>query len=71
MNSLSADISITGQKLEGVTSFKYLEVTLCKDGICSAEIRVRIVSVIAALTGLDRIWPVSYTHLTLPTTRMV
>ena len=34
--NISADISMNGQKLEGVTSFKYLGATLCKDGICSA-----------------------------------
>ena len=34
-NNISADISMNGQKLEEVTSFKYLEVTLCKDGALS------------------------------------
>ena len=30
------------QKLEEVTSFKYLGATLCKNGTCSAEVRTRI-----------------------------
>ena len=37
-NNISADISMNGQKLEEVTSFKYLGATLCKDGTCSAEL---------------------------------
>ena len=41
-NSLNADITMKGQKLEEMTSFKYLGATLCKDGICSAEIHIRI-----------------------------
>ena len=39
-NSNRADISMNGQKLEEVTSFKYLGATLCKDGTFSAEVRV-------------------------------
>ena len=35
-NNISADIGVNGQKLEGVTNFKYLGATLCKDGTCSA-----------------------------------
>ena len=35
-NNTSADISMNGQKLQEVTSFKYLGTTLCKDGTCSA-----------------------------------
>ena len=31
-NNISVDISVSSQKLEEVTSFKYLEATLCKDG---------------------------------------
>ena len=38
-NSISADMSMKDQKLEEVTSFKYLGVTLCKDGTCSTERR--------------------------------
>ena len=38
MNNISADISMNGQKLVEVTSFKYMGATLCKDGTCSAEV---------------------------------
>ena len=49
---------MNGQKLEKVTSFKYLGATLCKDGTCSAEIRIRIASTLAArlMARLNRIW---------------
>ena len=53
MNNTSADISMNGQKLEEVTSFKYLGATLCKDGKCSAQICIRIAS---AMARLNRIW---------------
>ena len=43
-NNISADISINGLKLEEVTSFKYMGATLCKNGTCSAEVRIRIAS---------------------------
>ena len=56
MHSISADISINGQKLQEVTSFKYLGATLCKDGTCSAETRIRIASVMAAVARLNRVW---------------
>ena len=32
---ISADISMNSQKLEEVTSFKYLEASLCKEGTLS------------------------------------
>ena len=41
-DNISADISMNGQQLEEVTSFKYLGATLCKNGTCSAEIRIRL-----------------------------
>ena len=37
-NNISADISTNGEKLEEVTSIKYLAATLSKDGTCSAEV---------------------------------
>ena len=37
ISNISADISMNSQKLEEVTSFKYLVVTLCKDCSYSAE----------------------------------
>ena len=36
--------SMNSQKLEEVASFKYLGATLCKDGTCSVEIRIKIIS---------------------------
>ena len=56
MNNISADISINGQKLEEVTRPKYLGAIQCKDGTCSAEVRTRIASAIAAMARLNRIW---------------
>ena len=52
-SNISADISTNGLGLVKVTSFKYLEAALCKNGTCSAEVRIRIASVVA---GLNRIW---------------
>ena len=48
MNNIIADINMNGQKLEDVSSFKYLVATPCKDGTCSTEIRMRISSAMAA-----------------------
>ena len=53
--NISADISVTSQKLEQVTSFKYLGATLCKDDTCSAEVRIRITSAMTATARLNRI----------------
>ena len=47
---------MNGQRLEEITNFKYLGATLCIDGICSAEIRIRIASATAAVARLSRIW---------------
>ena len=44
---------MNSEKLEEVTSFKYLRAVLCKDGTCSAEIRIRNAS---AMARLNRIW---------------
>ena len=43
-------------ELEEVTSFKHMEATLRKDGTCSAEVRIRIASSVAAMARLNRIW---------------
>ena len=56
MNSINAGISMKGQKLEEVTSFKFLGATLCKDGTCSAEVRIRFASAVSAMARLNRIW---------------
>ena len=54
-NNISAGISRNGQKFEEVTSNKYLEATLCNDDTCSAEVRVRIASAMAAIARLNSI----------------
>ena len=48
-NNISADSCMIDKKLEEVTSFKYLGTTLCKNGTCSAEIRIRIASAMLAM----------------------
>ena len=53
--NISADICMNSQKLEEVTTFKYLGATLCKDGTCSLEVRIRIASAMIAMAGLNRI----------------
>ena len=47
---------MNGQKLEQVTGFKYQGATLCKDGTCSADVRIIIASAMAAAARLNRIW---------------
>ena len=58
-NNINADISMTGQKVEEVTSFKYLEATLCKNGT-SAEVFIRIASAMARLNGIWRCNTISF-----------
>ena len=53
--NVSADISMNCQKLEEVTSFKYLGAIPCKDGTSSAEVCIRIASTMAAMARLNRI----------------
>ena len=53
-NNVSPDISMIGQKLEEVTSFKYLGATPCKDVTCSADVRIGIASAIVAMARLNR-----------------
>ena len=55
-NNISAEISMNGQRLGEVTSFKYLGATLCKDGTCSAEVCIKIASTMTAMARLYRIW---------------
>ena len=56
-NNIRAGISVNDQRLEEVTSFKYLNgAILCKDGTCSAEVRIRIASAMAQMARLSRIW---------------
>ena len=55
-NCIKAGINMNGRNLEEVTSFNYLGATPCKDGTCSAEVRIRIASTMAAMARLNRIW---------------
>ena len=54
-NNISADIRVNGQKLEEVTSFKYLGANY-KNCTCSAEVRISIASAMAVMARLNRIW---------------
>ena len=54
-NNISTDISTNCQKLEEVTSLKYLGATLRKNGPCSEEIRIRITSAKTAMARLNTI----------------
>ena len=49
MNIASADISMNSQKLEQMTSSKYLGAAQCKSGTCSAEVFIRIALAMARL----------------------
>ena len=55
IKSTNIIIRMNDQRLEEVTSFKYLRETLCKAGTCSAEIRIMIASAMAAMAKLNRI----------------
>ena len=48
ISDISADI-MNGQMLQELTSLKYLGAGLCKDGTCSAEIRIRIAFAVEAM----------------------
>ena len=54
-NNISANITMNGEPLEEVSSFKYLGATLTEDGTCTAEIRMRIVTATAAMARLSRV----------------
>ena len=54
-NNISGGTSMNGQKLEELTSFKYLGATLSNDGTCSTEL-IRITSATAMVARLNRIW---------------
>ena len=52
MISISTDFKTASQKLEKVTSFKYLGATLSKDCTCLAEIHIWII--LAVMDRLNR-----------------
>ena len=53
MSNSNAGISMNGRTLEEVISFNCLGATLCKDGICSAEV---LISIGPAMARRNRIW---------------
>ena len=55
MSNTCADTGMNGQKLNEVTSFKYLGTALCKDVTYSAEVHIRTASAMAAMVRLNRI----------------
>ncbi|PIK45030.1 hypothetical protein BSL78_18122 [Apostichopus japonicus] len=55
-DNINAHITINNEALEEVSSFKYLGVTLTKDGTSAKEIQIRIASPTAAMTRLNVIW---------------
>ena len=71
-SGINTEIKINGQRLETVTSFKYLGSVITDEG-SKPELLCRIAQATAALTRLKPNWidTVSYTHLTLPTTAEV
>ena len=56
INSSTANITMNGQQLEEVDSFKYLGSTLTKDGRSTTEIKTRIGIAMAAMARLNKIW---------------
>ncbi|KAH3877269.1 hypothetical protein DPMN_001132 [Dreissena polymorpha] len=40
--TISADITVNGEKLKNVTCFKYLGANLSKDGTSTAEVRIEL-----------------------------
>ena len=54
-SGINTEIKLNGQKLEGVTSFKYLGSVITDDG-SKPEILSRIIQTTAALTRLKPVW---------------
>ena len=52
----TAHISMNGEQLEEVGSFKYLGATLTKDGRSTSEIKTRLAMATAAMAKLSRFW---------------
>ena len=64
-SGINKEIKVKGQKLETVTSFKYLGSVLSDEG-SKPEILFRIAQTIAALTGLKPVWnDRSISHISL------
>ena len=54
-SGINTEINVNGQKLETVTSFKYLG-SVITDGVSKPEIRSRIAQTTAALTRIKPVW---------------
>ena len=54
-SGINTEIKVNGQKLETVTSFKYLDQVITDEG-SKPEIVSRIAQTTAALTGLKPVW---------------
>ena len=52
----NTSITVGNEKLKEVTTFKYLGVTLSKDGTSTVEIRKRIAMATSVMTQLAKIW---------------
>ena len=55
-NNASVSIIMDSEKLEEVSSFKYLGATLTKDGTCKTEICIGIAAATAGMARLTRVW---------------
>jgi len=60
----SANITMNGEILEEVASFKYLGLTLTKDGSSTVEVSLRLATASAAMTRLNRIWKSGISFIT-------
>ena len=56
VNNTPANITMNGETLEVVTSFKYLGAILTDDGTSTTEVRTRIATATAAMARLSRVW---------------
>ena len=63
-SNTTANITLKGEELENVSSFKYLGATLTQDGASTTEIRTRIALATAAMAKLSRIWKSSISFFT-------
>ena len=55
-DNTTVQITMNGQQLEEVVAFKYLGATLTKDGLSTAEIKIRLAIATASVVKLNKIW---------------
>ena len=65
-SGINTEIKVNGQKLETVTSFKYLGSVITNEG-SKPEVLSRIAQTPAALTRLKPVWNLSLIHISEPT----